>query len=62
MGFWGSGDEAIGGFWDIPPLVLVKLLGSRFLGLVICGLSNLQRGFLLSLQCFDSFTALRPSS
>ena len=46
---WGSSDEAIGGFWDILrfgfiPLGPIKLLGSGFLGLVISGLSNLQRG------------------
>ena len=37
---WGSGDEAIDGFWDILefrviPLGLVKLLGSGFLGLLL---------------------------
>ena len=43
---WGSGDEALGGFWDIPkfgviPLGPVKVLGSGFLCFVISGLSNL---------------------
>ena len=46
--WWGSSDEAISGFWDIPKfgfisLGPVKLLSSGFLGFVISGLSNLQR-------------------
>ena len=40
---WGSSDEAIGSFWDIPKFWVIllgpiKLLGSGFLGLVISGL------------------------
>ena len=46
---WGSGDDAIGGMWDVPrfgdiPLGSAKVPSSRFLGLVTNGLSNLQRG------------------
>ena len=54
---WGSGDETIGGFWDIPrygfiPLGLVKLLGLGLLGLVISELSNLQKGISFISQGF----------
>ena len=49
---WGSSNGAIGNFWDISrfrviPLGPIKILGSGFLGLVINGWSNLQRGISL---------------
>ena len=45
----GSSDKVMGGFWDTPRfgdtlLGLTKLLGSRFIGFVISGLSKLPGG------------------
>ena len=52
---WGPGDDAVGGFWEIPrfrilPLGYVKVPSSGFIGLVTSGLSNLQRGISFLFQ------------
>ena len=54
---WGSGDDIVGGLWDIPrfgaiPLGYVKVPSSGFLGFVTSGLSNLQKGIYFLFRGF----------